>query len=125
MQTITTKIQSSFNSTQMCKQCLEFQSQCKFNTNKSNWKFKNYYQVLKYFQFLTNFSKFFSNSKFNLLYAENKFRICYKSSLEKINYNLRMTKLYQNINSNINHSNKRGANQNLKLFSNSNNGNII
>ena len=33
--------------------------------------------------FLTNFSKFFSNSKFNLLYAENKFRICYKSTLEK------------------------------------------
>ena len=82
MQTITTKIQSSFNSTQVCKQCLESQSQCKFNTNKSNWKFKNYYQVLKYFQFLTNFSKFFSNSKFNLLYAENKFRICYKSTLE-------------------------------------------
>ena len=32
--------------------------------------------------FLTNFSKFLSNSKFNLLYAENKFRICYKSTLE-------------------------------------------
>ena len=30
-----------------------------------------------------------------------------------------------NINSNINHSNMRGANQNLKLFSNSNDGNII
>ena len=34
-------------------------------------------------QFLTNFSKFFSNSKFNLLYAEKKFRIYYKSTLEK------------------------------------------
>ena len=34
-------------------------------------------------QFLTNFSKFFSNSKFNLLYAENKFRICYKSTFKK------------------------------------------
>ena len=40
-------------------------------------------------QFLTNFSKFFSNSKFNLLYAEKKFRIYYKSTLEKINYNLK------------------------------------
>ena len=75
--------------------------------------------------FLTNFSKFFSNSKFNLLYAENKFRIGYKSTLEKINYNLGMSKLYQTINSNINHSNMRGANQNLKLFSNSNDSNII
>ena len=34
-------------------------------------------------QFLTNFSKFFSNSKFNLLYAEKKFRIYYKSTLGK------------------------------------------
>ena len=40
-------------------------------------------------QFLANFSKFFSNSKFNLLYAEKKFRIYYKSTLEKINYNLK------------------------------------
>ena len=36
-----------------------------------------------------------------------------------------MTKLYQNINLDINHSNMIGANQNLKLFSNSNDDNII
>ena len=80
MQTITTKIQSSFNSTQVCKQCLESQSQCKFNTNKIQLEIQ---KLLPGFEiFLTNFSKFFSNSKFNLLYAENKFRICYKSTLE-------------------------------------------
>ena len=39
-------------------------------------------------QFLTNFSKFFSNSKFNLLYAEKKFRIYYKSTLKKKNNKL-------------------------------------
>ena len=39
-------------------------------------------------QFLTNFSKFFPNSKFNLLYAEKKFRIYYKSTLEKKNNKL-------------------------------------
>ena len=39
-------------------------------------------------QFLSDFSKIFSNSKFNLLYAEKKFRIYYKSTLEKINHNL-------------------------------------
>ena len=36
-----------------------------------------------------------------------------------------MTKLYQTINSDTGHSNMRGANQNLKLFSNSNDSNII
>ena len=51
----------------------------------SNRKFKNYYQVFRISQFLTNFSKFFSNSKFNLLYVEKKFRIYYKSTLGKKN----------------------------------------
>ena len=83
----------------------------------SNRKFKNYYQVLEY-QCLTNFSKFFSNSKFNLLYAEKKFRIYYKSTLEKkkINYNLKIFRLYQIINSNINHSNMRGVNQKFEIM---------
>ena len=67
MQTITTKIQSSFNSTQMCKQCpksMQIQHQeIQLEIQK----------LLPGFEmFLTNFSKFFSNSKFNLLYAENK-----------------------------------------------------
>ena len=44
---------------------------------------------------------------------------------KKMNYNLKMSRLYQNINSDISHSNKRGANQNLQLPLNSNNGNII
>ena len=44
---------------------------------------------------------------------------------EKINYNLKIFRLYPNINSNINHSNMREVNQNLKLFSNSNIGDII
>ena len=34
-------------------------------------------------QFLSDFNKISSNSKFNLLYAGKKFRICYKSTLEK------------------------------------------
>ena len=67
-------------------------------------------------QFLTNFSKFFSNSKFHLLYAENKFRIYYKSTLEKKNYNLKIFRLYQIINSNINHSNMRGVNQKFEIM---------
>ena len=72
---------------------------------------------IEIFQFLTNFRKFFSNSKFNLLYAENKFRICYKSTLEqKINYNLKIFRLYQFINSNINHSNMRGVNQKFEIM---------
>ena len=79
METITTKIQSSFNSTQMCKQCLEFQ----VNVNSTPINPTGIQKLLPGFEiFLTNFSKFFSNSKFNLLYAENKFRICYKSTLE-------------------------------------------
>ena len=43
-----------------------------------------------------------------------------KNKLQSKNF-----RLYQNINSDVSHSNKRGANQNLKLFSNSNDGNII
>ena len=46
-------------------------------------KFQKLLPSFRISQFLTNFSKFFSNSKFNLLYAENKFRIYYKSTLEK------------------------------------------
>ena len=83
MQTITTNNQSSFSS--------ETNVQIMSVIPKSNAKstpvssIENSKTTTKFgiSQFLTNFSKFFSNSKFNLLDAEKKFRIYYKSTLEK------------------------------------------
>ena len=83
----------------------------------SNKKFQKLLPSFRISQFLTNFSKFFSNSKFNLLYAEKKFRIYYKSTLEKKkNYNLKIFRLYQIIKSNINHSNMRGVKQKFEIM---------
>ena len=90
MQTVTSNNQSSFNSETNVQLVSVFsKSNAKSNPVSPIRKFKNYNQVFRISQFLTNFSKFFSNSQFNLLYAEKKFRICYKSTLEKINYNLK------------------------------------
>ena len=68
------------------------------------------------FQFLTNFSVN-SSLILNSIYFMQKKKIqnMLQVYFRKINCNLKIFRLYQNINSNINHSNMRGVNQNLKL----------
>ena len=79
MQTITTKYQSSLNSSQIKFQ-LNTNVQIMSRILKSVQQQYQYIQLeiqkllpgFEIFQFLTNFSEFFSNPKFNLLYAEKQ-----------------------------------------------------